>query len=120
MPQPSPSSFKLCINLTADLVSPQVCRTPAVTQDPDTTGTSLTQSSQRTMQAEAAMVKSTKHKPQFTSRISGKHVVEVLNGFTEFKELHVNEIDRWGSEAELSLKFSAWTMNRVDVHCHAI
>jgi hypothetical protein len=59
------------------------------------------------------------------SRISVKHVVQVLKGFTEFKKWLVNEIGFGGILnlqvlQKLSLKFSAWTMNKVDGHRRAI
>jgi hypothetical protein len=64
------------------------------------------------------------------SRIYVKHVVEVLKGFTEFNKWLVNEIRFGGilicqcqglaNAAGLSLKFSAWTMNKVDAHHRAI
>jgi hypothetical protein len=63
--------------------------------------------------------KSTEHEPQLTFRISVKHVAEVLKGFTEFKKCLVNKIGFTGI-LKLSLKFSAWAMNKVDVHPRAI
>jgi hypothetical protein len=58
---------------------------------------------------------------QFTSRISVKHVVEAIEGFTEYKRWLVQEIG-FGSILKLpmiqkiSLKFSSWIMSKVTVH----
>jgi hypothetical protein len=63
--------------------------------------------------------------PQFTSRISIKRVVEVIQGFTEYKQWLVEEIGFGGvlkipMIQKVSLKFSAWTMSKVDVVRQAI
>jgi hypothetical protein len=65
------------------------------------------------------------HDPQFTSRVSIKHVVEVIQGFIEYKEWLVQEIGFGGILKipliqKVSLKFSAWTMSKVDVVRQAI
>uniref|UniRef100_A0ACD5UEM7 Uncharacterized protein n=2 Tax=Avena sativa TaxID=4498 RepID=A0ACD5UEM7_AVESA len=68
---------------------------------------------------------SNEHAPQFTSRISMKHVVDTVAGFTEFKRWLINEIGFGGMLnlpmlQKLNLKFSAWIMGRVDVTARAI
>jgi hypothetical protein len=50
------------------------------------------------------------HDPQYTSRVSIKRVVEVIKGFTEYKEWLVQETGFGG----------AWTMSKVDVVRQAI
>jgi hypothetical protein len=63
--------------------------------------------------------------PQFTSRASVKHVVEVLEGLSEFKMWLVTEMGFGGMLKmkmlqKLSLKFSAWIMSKVDIPSRSI
>jgi hypothetical protein len=63
--------------------------------------------------------------PQFTSRLSVKHVFDLVDGFDDYKKWLVNEIGFGGllklpMLQKLNLKFSAWTMNMVDVDSRAI
>jgi hypothetical protein len=73
----------------------------------------------------ATAVQSSGYDPQFTSRVSIKRVVEVIQGFTEYKQWLVEEIGFGGVLKipliqKVSLKFSAWTMSKVDVVRQAI
>jgi hypothetical protein len=63
--------------------------------------------------------------PQFTSRVSIKRVVEVIQGFTDYKRWLIEEMGFGGilkipMIQKVSLKFSAWTMSKVDVVRQAI
>ena len=63
--------------------------------------------------------------PNLTSRCSVKHVVSVIETFTDFKKWLVQEIGFGGMLSLpniqfLKLKFSSWIMSKVDVDRHAI
>jgi hypothetical protein len=85
---------------------------------------SIDESSHRGVSALSAG-QSSGHDPQFTSRVSIKRVVEVIQGFTEYKQWLVEDIGFGGvlklpMIQKVSLKFSAWTMSKVDVVRQAI
>ncbi|XBJ11384.1 hypothetical protein VPH35_016090 [Triticum aestivum] len=63
--------------------------------------------------------------PTATSRMSVKHVVEVIRSFNEYKRFLVTSIGFGGMLdlqmlQTLNLKFSAWTMSKVSTSCRAI
>ena len=56
-----------------------------------------------------------------TSRLSVKHVMEVIQSFDEYKRYLVKSIGFGGMldlqlRQKLNLKFSAWTMSKVSTH----
>lgn len=61
----------------------------------------------------------------YTSRISVKQVVAVIEGFTDYKKWLVEEIGFGGilklhKYQKLNLRLSSWLMSKVDVHHRAV